>query len=145
MMTKPHEAVVANLDHRILYEFDHHYHHHHREECDRAYRFMIGLILLITTPITIFWNEHQSVKLCTTQPIANKVVHDLDNPKALSKQSILDGKFTCFSGRLVGGETLSDTLFPCVIVPQALMLWREMEIYQYHVVTKNKRQRKVLL
>lgn len=93
-------------------------------------RFTLGLVLLLTTPLLIFWNEHQFVKLETLYKYAKKKVRDLPSPKFPLSES-MNGQFVCFSGRLSGETTIRDNLFPTITVDNALLLVREIEINQY--------------
>lgn len=118
---------------RFLYESD------DNDNCleDEFCRFTLGLVLLAVTPLIIFWNEHQHVRLETLYSTAKRDIHDLQSPKYFPS-SDMDGKFVCFSGRLTGETTLSDDLFPCITVHNALLLVREIEIYQYIQKRKGK-------
>ena len=115
---------------RMLYESD------DDKDCleSEGCRFMLGLYLLVSTPLVIFWNEHQFVKLETLYNTAKKFIHDLNSPRLLS--DTMNGKFACFSGRLKGETTLWDDLFPCVKIDSTLLLIREIEILQYYQTKK---------
>jgi len=105
----------------------------------------LGLTLLAFTPLVIFWNEHFHVKIAELYDAAQKAVCNVDvdcsgggagyTYGAVPKTSInddLDAQFVCVSGKLQGGTTLRDPVFPSeIVVENALLLVREIEIYQY--------------
>ena len=113
-----------DVDGRTLYESD------GDDSCDEGCQFIIGLILLALAPFVIFWNEMSYEQLRLLHDAARSVVHDLPTSKTAPGFE-KDGQFVCFNGRLEGGVTLSDIHFPCVSVPDTLLLCREIEILQY--------------
>ena len=129
------EGAAYHESHRQLYESDN---GHCLEEA--ACRFTLGLFLLAFSPLLIYWNEHQFVRITDLYRAAKKHVKDLVRPAPLGEET--DGQFVCFSGTIKGGITLVDNLFPSITMDNALLLKREIEIYQHVTVSKgNKKTR----
>lgn len=125
-------------DIRLLYEAD----RSDKESCleQDECRFALGFALLSAAPLVICWNEHQYTRLTALYSAAKRFVLDLADPHE-TPSADLNGKFVCFSGRISGESTLQDEIFPFVKVENALLLVREIEIYQYVEVGSGDRVR----
>jgi len=117
-------------DQRLLYRS--HSSNNDDDRCldDDNCRFALGFALLGAAPLLICWNEHQYARLTGLYHAAKHYVLELANPHE-TPPAELDGEFICFSGRISGECKLKDDLLPFVEVEHALLLAREIEIYQY--------------
>ena len=99
-------------------------------DCSAFCEMLFGLFILIVTPVIIYWNERQHVKIMRHYAAAQRVVKTIDDPNAPPEDC--DGKLVCFSGALKGAAALTDVAVPSITVDDALLLSREVEIMQWH-------------
>ena len=89
---------------------------------------LFGLFLVVVTPLIIYWNERQHVKLIRHYRAARRVATPVD---AAAPPDACDGALVCFSGMVEGGAALTDAVVPAVSVGDALLLMRSAEILQW--------------
>merc|ERR1719482_2672316 len=89
---------------------------------------LFGLLLVVVTPLIIYWNERQHVKLIRHYRAARRVATPVD---AAAPPDTCDGALVCFSGMVEGGAALTDAVVPAVSVGDALLLMRSAEILQW--------------
>ncbi|CAB9505471.1 expressed unknown protein [Seminavis robusta] len=101
-------------------------------------RMTVGFFLLLVLPLLICWNEHTHTRLAKLYKVAKQHIRNITAPPGNGYEFdapvppfVSDGEFVCCSGLLGGAELLQDNLFPTIKVESALLLKREIEIYQY--------------
>ena len=79
---------------------------------------LFGLLLVVVTPLIIYWNERQHVKLIRHYRAARRVATPVD---AAAPPDACDGALVCFSGMVEGGASLTDAVVPAVSAGDAQM------------------------
>ena len=118
---------------RMLYESD------DDDECGQLCGFLFGGFLVIVTPLIIYWNERQHVKLIRHYRAAQRVAKPVD---AAAPPDDCDGSLVSFSGLVTGGASLTDAVVPSVMESDALLLMRSIEILQWKEESEGEKHNK---